>query len=181
MKVSVTPIGKFDLGLAEDICIGVSKVIPKVECFVEDFSIDLPREYYNPIRGQYHSTMLLYELESRTRASTSHRILGVTEVDIYVPGMNFIFGEARLPGRCCLISTFRLRPELYGLPRDRGILLERCVKEALHELGHTLGLQHCPLPLCVMHFSLNVYSVDRKKPDFCRNCRSKLERFIEAI
>ena len=101
------------------------------------------------------------------------RLLGVAAFDLYVPGMNFVFGEARCPGRVAVISTHRLKPLP---PNELPLLNDRVVKEAVHEIGHTLGLRHCPDELCVMHFSEWLGNTDRKAASFCMNCKSDLER-----
>jgi archaemetzincin len=100
------------------------------------------------------------------------RLLGVTAFDLFVPGMNFVFGEARCPGPVAVVSTNRLRPS----PKNTRLFRERVIKEAVHEIGHTHGLKHCLDPLCVMYFSENIADTDRKKTDFCGECRSALER-----
>lgn len=181
MKVSIIPIGEFDLKLADSIGERIEEIIHETNCRVIENPLELQSECYNHVRGQYYSTLLLHKLELETSKHASNRVLGVTEVDIYVPGMNFVFGEARLWGRCCLISIFRLRPEFYGSPANHPLLLERCVKEAIHELGHTLGLQHCSVESCVMRFSVSIYWVDRKKTRFCEECKAKIEEAIRGI
>lgn len=124
---------------------------------------------YNRGRGQYHSTEILKRL-SQDPHSESWRILGVTDVDLYIPILTFVFGEAQLGAAAALVSTHRLRPEFYGMPRDPGLLQARLLKEALHELGHTFGLRHCSDYLCVMSSSHSAERIDLKQADFCPAC-----------
>ncbi len=96
-------------------------------------------------------------------------------MDLYTRGLNFVFGQARLGGREAVISLARLHQSFYGLPEDEELLLERSLKEAVHELGHTWGLAHCPDHLCVMHFSNSLRDTDVKTARFCSKCFSILK------
>ena len=124
---------------------------------------------YNRARGQYHSTEILKRLLQDPHAE-SWRVLGVTDLDLYIPILTFVFGEAQLGAGAALVSTHRLRPEFYGMPQDPGLLQERLLKEALHELGHTFGLRHCSDYLCVMSSSHSAEGIDLKQPEFCPAC-----------
>jgi archaemetzincin len=124
---------------------------------------------YNRARGQYHSTEILKRLVQDPHTE-SWRILGVTDLDLYIPILTFVFGEAQLSAAAALVSTHRLRPEFYGMPQDPGLLQERLLKEALHELGHTFGLRHCSDYLCVMSSSHSAERIDLKQAEFCTAC-----------
>ena len=97
-------------------------------------------------------------------------------MDLTVPGLNFVFGLADPASRGAVISLARLYPEFYGQPRDPGLFKARALKEAVHELGHLLGLGHCPDPACVMAFSNSLSDTDRKGPEFCARCREFLRK-----
>jgi archaemetzincin len=125
-----------------------------------------------PTRGQYHSTAILQRMQSMV-IEPDVRLLGVTGVDLYVPVLTFVFGEAQLEGKCSIVSLHRLRDEFYGLPPNAGLLLNRLAKEAIHELGHTLGLRHCLDWRCVMASSHNVELIDSKSGEVCPACRQK--------
>lgn len=129
-------------------------------------------EAYYPQRNQYHSTRILALLEKRIEPLHIGRLLGVASFDIFVPGMNFVFGEARLPGRVGIISTHRLKSQS---PDDPDPLRDRVIKEAVHEIGHMLGLRHCSDSVCVMHFSEHIQDTDHKHPEFCKSCQCQLE------
>ena len=101
-----------------------------------------PRSMYDPMRDQYSSRLMLSAPLELVPAPD--RVLGVTNVDLFMPILTFVFGEAQLGGRAALISTHRLSPTYYGIPPSPPVFCERAVKEALHELGHTYGLLHCP-------------------------------------
>ena len=101
-------------------------------------------------------------------------ILGVTGVDLTAPGLNFVFGLADRGSRAAVISLARLSPEFYGQPRNPRRFKARAVIEAVHELGHLLGLGHCSDSACVMFFSNSLADTDRKGPGFCQPCREKL-------
>ena len=123
-------------------------------------------------RSQYPGAPFLAALAA-ARPPGDEVILGVTGVDLTAPGLNFVFGLADPRGRAALISLARLYPEFYGQPRDPRLFKERAVKEAVHELGHLLGLGHCPDPACVMSFSNSLTDTDKKGPGFCQQCRER--------
>ena len=140
-----------------------------VPCRVSQRSVELTFAL-EARRGQYYSSAILQELE---RASDSGaRVLGVTSCDLYVPVLTFVFGEAQLDGNCAVVSTARLGDPFYGLPRRDDLLRERLLKEAIHELGHTFGLRHCPDWRCVMTSSHAVERLDVKTSEFCQRCRT---------
>jgi archaemetzincin len=132
---------------------------------------DEPTEAYDLRRSQYHSTRILAFLERHIRNLRVERLLGVIAKDLYAPGMNFVFGEARSPGTVAVISTYRLKP---SNPYQTDLLQSRVLKEAVHEIGHMTGLKHCFKAECVMHFSKRLADTDLKSPNFCDNCRSHL-------
>jgi archaemetzincin len=119
-------------------------------------------------RQQHYSTAILQRLERLSDPDA--RVLGVTNCDLFVPVLTFVFGETQLEGNCALVSLARLEEEFYGLPAREDLLRERLIKEAVHELGHTFGLKHCSDWRCVMASSHAVERVDVKSVDFCRRC-----------
>ena len=136
--------------------------------------IALPRKSCNPDRGQHLASLLLAVLSPLP--GSGDRVLGVADVDIFAAGLNFVFGEADIHGRRAIISLHRLRQEFYDLPRDANLLWKRALKEAVHELGHTYGVRHCPNPTCVMYFSNSLPDTDFKGWNFCPYCQGKVNR-----
>jgi archaemetzincin len=140
-----------------------------LSCRVLSVPVD-PTPFFDPERGQYWATAILRELAAAVEGSAV-RLLGITEADLFVPVLTFVFGEAQLGGQCALVSLHRLREEFYGLPPNPALLMERAVKEAVHELGHTYGLRHCSDWRCVMASTHSVERLDLKEPQFCPACR----------
>jgi archaemetzincin len=103
-------------------------------------------------------------------------LLGLIEADCYAPGLNFIFGQAKPHGREAFVALPRLRQSFYGLPEDPTLLRQRALTEAVHELGHTWSLTHCPDPQYVMHFSNSLRETDVKGSNFCPRCSHRLEK-----
>jgi len=143
--------------------------------------VELDEGSFNARRKQYDAEKLLSYLNGLWLSHWEEwggcrAVLGVTSVDIFVEGMNFVFGLATLNGRSGVVSTARLDPIFYGEKRNDELVRERLVKEALHEFGHILGLHHCKNEQCVMSFSNSLAEVDRKGSAFCPECRKRLGR-----
>ncbi len=132
--------------------------------------IDTVYDFY---RAQYNSTSLIRELLS-LETDSSCKILGITSVDLFVPILTYVFGEAQLEGTAAVMSTYRLDDTIYGLPQDSIKLFERSLKEATHELGHTFGLLHCRSFNCAMHASTTVDDIDVKGASLCDECLKKI-------
>ena len=133
--------------------------------------IPVPLESFEARRNQYYSTMILKEMLGNVPRD-AFKLLGVTDKDLCIPILTYVFGEAQVGGTAAVVSLARLRQEHYGLTPDPPLLLERLRKECLHELGHTFGLVHCPSRDCVMYLSNTVVDVDTRGRDFCRGCET---------
>jgi len=124
-----------------------------------------PEGAYDPARKQWSSGRILAWL---AQSGAEGKVLGVTDVDLFIPILTFVFGEAQVGGRAAVVSTARLAEP--GLPDER-IVLERLAKESVHEVGHMLGLLHCDTPGCVMGRSSSIRDVDKKTGVPCPACR----------
>jgi archaemetzincin len=171
MNLQLLAIGEVDHALIEELRAGIGPVF-RVPC--ETLTPGLAVDFaLHPERRQYHSSEILARMQQRL-SPQCWRLLGVTGLDLYIPILTFVFGEAQLGGRCALVSTHRLRQEFYGLPRDPECLRERLLKEAVHELGHTLELTHCDDYDCAMSASHSVEWIDLKTSQLCQICRARI-------
>lgn len=131
-------------------------------------------EYYDASRRQYNGDLLLKKVDSM-RSPDDYKVIGLFQVDLFIPILTYIFGQAYVNGSTGISSTYRLYNERYGLKPDKEILVTRFQKEVIHELGHAFGLIHCLNPECVMHSSTYVEDIDQKTARFCKRCNSELE------
>ena len=164
-RIRLVPVGDPERRLIEEVRRAVGAALD-VDCLIDSRRID-PRFAFHETRTQYHSTQLLGTL---TGAPPGELALGIASIDLYIPILTFVFGEAALGGDAAIVSYHRLRQEFYGLPPDSGLLRERLIKEALHETGHTLGLTHCEDYECVMAPSHAIEWLDLKSATFCDAC-----------
>jgi len=170
-KILIIPIGYVDSDIMGNIANALERVF---HCRVKlDKEMPVPQNSYNFRRRQFLSTTFLKEMKA-AKPKNIDLMLGVTDIDLYVPELNFVFGEADVLSGITVISLARLKQEFYGLHSDTRLLQERAIKEAIHELGHVYGLDHCPDHKCIMYFSNSIRDTDRKGPGFCAVCKSTL-------
>lgn len=130
-------------------------------------------------RQQYHSTLILEQLAAQMPAHCL-RILAIAQVDLFIPILTHVYGEAQLGGAACVVSIFRLNEGRSGLNVSPPYI-DRIVKEAIHELGHTFNLRHCQDHACIMHYCRNEEDVDRKSNDLCRYCKIMVDDEIKRL
>jgi archaemetzincin len=128
-------------------------------------------------RQQYHSSEILASMQRYVTHDT-WRLLGVTPLDLYIPILTFVFGEAQLGGTSAIVSYRRLEQEFYGLPQDRDLLANRLLVESVHELGHTLQLTHCHDYQCAMAPAHAVEWIDIKDSGFCEDCLARVTQTV---
>ncbi len=182
MKIGILRFGHVDLHVIERIQENLKMSFPEAEFQLIHKILPVPREAFDHLRKQYRSDMILSLVRVYSeRTKALNRVLGITDVDLFVSCLNFVFGEAESPGKAAIISLWRLRPEFYNERSNFELLVERSTKEAVHELGHTFGLGHCANPFCVMYFSNSIFETDRKKSLFCNKCHFKVQRFAAEL
>lgn len=129
--------------------------------------------FLDPTRRQYNGNEVLRTVDLEFSHSYK-KVIGLFAVDLFIPILTFVFGQAYLNGKTGIASIYRLSPSRYGMPEDTDRLIDRTIKEVIHELGHTYGLIHCLYPGCVMNSSTYVEDIDQKTQEFCPNCQYQL-------
>ncbi len=170
--VHLLRVGTVDISLLEGLRDALPRSLP-VSCEILPYQFD-PAPSYHPERQQFHSSELLQRMQSLVE-HRDWRFLAVADVDLYIPILKYVFGEAQIGGPCAIVSAFRLRQQFYGLDRDDGLLSQRLLKECVHELGHTLDLHHCQDYRCAMASSHAVEWIDLRENTLCDSCRLLVE------
>jgi archaemetzincin len=164
--------GNFEKNFLENLGMEVGKEF-FLPVHLEESHIDLG-EFYDPMRRQYDGNGLLKEIDSMSSSQFVKKI-GLFRVDLFIPILTYIFGQAGLNGSTGIASLYRLRNEQYGMGKDEVLLLDRFKKVVIHELGHTFGLIHCHTTTCVMRSSTYVEDIDQKSHHLCFKCRNDLQ------
>jgi archaemetzincin len=129
-----------------------------------------PVDAFDARRGQYESTRILRWLAARVPAG-ARSVLAVTDQDLCIVVLTYVFGEAQVGGPAAVVSTARLQQGPVGDPALAPLSNSRLVKECVHEIGHTFGLTHCRTRGCVMGRANTIHDVDAKGDALCRECR----------
>jgi len=178
VRIYLLPVGRVEDAALE--------AIKECVTIMFDFEVRLlpplpePSYAFDPARKQYSSTLILRKAVENLPADTV-KALAITEKDIFIPMLTFVYGQAQLDGVGALIGLARLRQEFLGLKPNSMLFFARALKEALHELGHTFGLTHCLNRQCIMSLSTNIRQVDAKGGEFCERCLPMLRDSITAV
>ena len=159
-NITLISFGYFEKRFLGEIMYDVEREF-RIPVVIEEGHLDLS-EYFDPARRQYNGNLLLRDIDTQF-ASDRVKTLALFNVDLYIPILTFIFGQA-----------YRLYNERYGLKPDERVFVDRLCKEVIHELGHAFGLIHCPTPTCVMRSSTYVEDIDQKSWSFCAKCKKEL-------
>ena len=161
MRVALLPLGELPQGALAPLAARLGGL--GIAC-VTRAAAELPPEAYVPDRGRWDADRILEELPP----SVGETLVAVTGEDLFAGGLKFVFGLADAERRVALVSVARLRS------RSPAATGARLVKEVVHELGHTLGMAHCPDPTCVMHFSNSLADTDGKGSTLCESCEARV-------
>jgi archaemetzincin len=176
-KIVISPVGDLAPDLLNPLRAEITKIYrfpTQVLPLLDDFEFA-----FHPSRNQYHSTPILEQLALKAPVGAI-KVLAVAEVDLFIPILTHVYGEAQLGGIACIVSTIRLN-EGHSALNTQEPFLNRIIKVAIHELGHTFKLRHCRDHTCLMHYCRDESDVDRKSDQLCRYCRVLLDDEIKRL
>ncbi len=177
MKLKIVPVGVIDPEVLEVLKQGIEDVLPAEVCLGN--ALDSPLYAYDGQRNQYSAEEILNVLAESGFEDEPEYLLGITDHDLYIPELTFVFGIAF--EKMALVSVTRLRQEFYNHKPDKDLFAKRILTEAVHEISHLYGMRHCFNPGCVMFFSHSVADTDRKGFEFCDKCAETMSRLSKPL
>jgi archaemetzincin len=182
--LEIVPIGEVEGELLTWLTAEIEIEFSSLRTTVTPHPFEPRAEWYVAESDQYLADPILDALIHRhmTQAQVPERywVLGLTELDLTAPGRAFVFGEATVGGCCAVISLAQLRSGAADPGEGRALLRTRVLKEAVHELGHVAGLDHCINPTCVMFASPDLAATDCKGVGFCPACSRRLPEHLRS-
>ena len=165
-RIILSPVGDLDELLPERAGRAINRIFG---CRTEILRLLPDVEFaFNAVRNQFHSTPILEKLAAHVPPHTL-KVIAIVDVDLYIPVLTHVYGEAQLGGKAAIVSVHRLKEDLLHLDSHK-TFHDRVEKEAIHELGHTFSLRHCRDHTCIMHYCRTLRDVDNKSERFCRYC-----------
>jgi archaemetzincin len=176
-RIILSPVGDLDELLPER----AGKVMNRIfGCRTEILRLLPDVDFaFNGDRNQFHSTPILEKLAAQA-PSRAIKVIAIVDVDLYIPVLTHVYGEAQLGGKAAIVSVHRLKEDLIPIDSQKKFH-NRVEKEAIHELGHTFSLRHCRDHTCIMHYCRTLRDVDNKSERFCRYCDILLQDEIGRL
>lgn len=169
-QISIVPINAVEPAFLERLALCIEERF-LFACRIER-TLRVPRTSLNSTRKQLFFNTLIARV-SAVGVSGDIRLV-ITDYDLYKTSHQFVFGDASEEQRTAVVSLHRLRNEFYGERADENVLFQRTLKEAVHDLGHALGLKHCFNARCAMYFSNSIFDTDNKLSHFCESCEKRI-------
>jgi archaemetzincin len=163
VTVAIQPFGDIPPSYVSYFFKQASGIIPKI---VIKEAIPLPKSAFYVPRGRYRADSIIDFLERNT--PNGQVTIGLTIKDISCTDPRSpdwgVFGLSYCPGKACVASSFRLKGDNK---------MDQFFKVAIHELGHTQGLDHCPDTTCIMQDAKG-HNTTAQEQGFCKGCKTKL-------
>jgi archaemetzincin len=169
--IGIVPINAMEASFLERLALCLEERF-LFTCDVER-TLRVPRTTLNSVRKQMFFNTLVARVANATPVVEGIS-LAITDFDLYKTSHQFIFGDASEEHRVAIVSLNRLRSEFYGERADANLLFQRTLKEAVHDIGHALGLKHCFNARCAMYFSNSIFDTDNKLSHFCDSCEKRI-------
>lgn len=163
-KINIITFSNIDKNIIEKAVNAIKKQF-KVDA---QFFKELPIPWIAERNKQMKASDFLISVREVLEYDGADAILAITEEDLFMPDLNFIFGLADPSEKVAIVSLYRLQNQ------NINIYLKRVQKEVIHEIGHLFNIEHCDNFRCVMNFSDNVDDVDKKDAKLCQKCERKL-------